>query len=101
MFLLLSPLLMISIASADLARVNLCDGAAGCCGTGFLLTIFTFHIIVFLLIYLSTLSSFFAVNIILEFMFVATWIGLCLQLICVCRLLINILIRDAYPWCEW
>ena len=35
MFSLLLPLLMSSIASsADLANVNLCDGAAGCCGTG-------------------------------------------------------------------
>ena len=30
----LLPLLFTSFASADLAPVNLCNGAAGCCGTG-------------------------------------------------------------------
>ena len=44
MFLLLLPLLMSSIASsADLANVNLCDGAAGCCGTGFIILSLSYH----------------------------------------------------------
>ena len=46
MFSLLLPLLMSSIASsADLPTVNLCDGAAGCCGTGILWH--CYHIIIF------------------------------------------------------